>query len=52
MIGQFSPKMTWTLGGDTSGFGNVNDGRPFLDGAFSGSAKTEIVFYYPGDGNW
>lgn len=42
----------WSLAGNTSGFGQVWDGRPFWTGDFSGSGRTEVMFYFPGDGNW
>ncbi|SEG73002.1 Matrixin [Nonomuraea solani] len=34
------------------GLGNLRDGRPLWTGDFSGQGKTEVLFYYPGDGNW
>ena len=44
--------LNWTLVGNTAGFGNLADGRPFWTGDFTGSGHTEVLFYYPGDGNW
>ena len=51
--------MSWTRAGNTSGqagspwnFGNISTGCPFFTGDFTGSGKTEVMFYYPGDGNW
>jgi len=51
--------MSWTRAGNTSGqagspwnFGNISTGCPFFPGDFTGSGKTEVMFYYPGDGNW
>ncbi len=38
--------------GDTSGFGDLNDGRPFWVGDFTGDGSTDVLFYYPGDDNW
>ncbi|MEU5772247.1 M12 family metallopeptidase [Streptomyces venezuelae] len=38
--------------GDTSGFGDSMDGRPFWTGDFTGGGRTEIMFHYPGDQNW
>ena len=45
-------QLTWRLAGNTNGFGKVTDGRPFWTGRFSRPDRTEIMFYYPGDGNW
>jgi hypothetical protein len=42
----------WTWGGNTSGFGQVWDGRPFWIGRFSRADRDEVLFYYPGDDNW
>ncbi|MGW0908604.1 M12 family metallopeptidase, partial [Streptomyces sp. NPDC002853] len=38
--------------GDTSGFGDLADGRPFWTGDFTGDGKTDLIFHYPGDQNW
>jgi hypothetical protein len=38
--------------GSTSGFGNIWDGRPFLQGDFTGAGHDQLIFYTPGDGNW
>jgi hypothetical protein len=46
-------QLTWTLAGNTVGFGHaINDGRPFWTGRFSTADRDQIMFYYPGDGNW
>ena len=46
-------RFNWTLAGNTAGFGNVADGRPFWVGGFSPRAnRAQILFYFPGDGNW
>ncbi len=44
--------MAFTRVGDTAGFGNLDDGRPFWTGDFTGNGATDILFYYPGDDNW
>jgi hypothetical protein len=44
---------TWALAGNTAGFGHaIDDGRPFRFGKFSRSDRLEVLFYFPGDGNW
>ena len=46
-------QLNWTFAGNTIGFGhNIHDGRPFWVGDFNGDGRTEILFYFPGDGNW
>lgn len=43
----------WQFVGNTSGFGNLNDGRPLWTGNFQrGFGGTDILFYQPGDNNW
>jgi hypothetical protein len=44
--------LTWNHVGNTSGFGNLADGRPIWIGYFSNVTRPEVLFYYPGDGNW
>lgn len=53
-LGQFNNanQLTWNLAGNTRGFGQVWDGRPFWTGDFNGAGKAVVLFYYPGDGNW
>ena len=38
--------------GNTSGFGNLDDGRPMWSGDFDGDGRSDVLFYFPGDGNW
>jgi len=46
-------QLNWTSAGNTAGFGHaINDGRPFWTGRFASAARTSVLFYYPGDGNW
>jgi hypothetical protein len=33
-------------------FGNLADGRPIWVGDFTGDGRTDVLFYFPGDGNW
>lgn len=44
--------LSWKLAGNTSGFGNLGDGRPIWIGNFQGGSKAQVLFYYPGDHNW
>ncbi len=44
--------LRWTQAGNTAGFGQVGDGRPFWTGDFTGIGHTQVLFYYPGDQNW
>jgi hypothetical protein len=41
-------QLSWADVGDTHGFGQVADGRPFWTGDFTGQGRTEILFFYPG----
>ncbi len=45
-------QLLWTNAGNTAGFGQVWDGRPFWIGDINRDGKTEVLFYFPGDGNW
>jgi Matrixin len=45
-------QLQWSFAGNTNGFGQVWDGRPFWIGNFSRSDRQEVLFYFPGDGNW
>ncbi len=45
--------MDWTLAGNTVGFGhNIDAGRPYWVGDFTGTGETSVLSYYPGDDNW
>ncbi len=44
--------LAWTPPANTRGFGPLADGRPFWTGDFTGTGKTDLLFYYPGDKNW
>src|SRR5256885_1613272 len=45
-------QLHWKLAGNTAGFGNLADGRPFWTGNFTGSDRTEILFFSPRDQHW
>ena len=47
-----SNQLVWNLAGNTSGFGNVADGRPFWIDDFNGTGGNDVLFYFPGDDNW
>lgn len=48
-----SGQLQWSWAGNTAGFGHaINDGRPFWTGRFDADARADMLFYYPGDGNW
>jgi Astacin (Peptidase family M12A) len=47
-----SAELRWTFAGNTLGFGQVADGRPFWTGDFTGDGKEDMLFYFPGDDNW
>jgi hypothetical protein len=53
-LGSITPggALTWQLVGNTSGFGNLADGRPIWTGYFSNFTVPQVLFYFPGDGNW
>jgi hypothetical protein len=43
----------WSLVSQSGGFGDLLDGRhPIFLGNFNGSGRTQVLFYYNGDGNW
>jgi astacin (peptidase family M12A)/VCBS repeat protein len=45
--------LSWSPAGNTRGFGHgIYDGRPFWIGDFDGDARSEVLFYFPGDRNW
>ena len=46
-------QLQWAFAGNTAGFGHgINDGRPFFTGSFDANTRSDVLFYYPGDGNW
>src|SRR5215207_9688857 len=45
-------QLRWGLVGNTTGFGQIWDGRPFWIGDFNGDGRADVLFYYGGDGNW
>jgi hypothetical protein len=46
-------QLSWSPAGNTAGFGHgINDGRPFWIGPFGRSDCSQVLFYFPGDGNW
>ena len=45
-------QLQWSFAGNTAGFGHIWDGRPFYVGNFGRPDRAEMLFYYPGDGNW
>jgi hypothetical protein len=52
-LGQFNgTQIQYTLAGNTAGFGGGEGVSPFWIGDFTGSGKTETLFWYPGDGNY
>lgn len=45
--------LTWHQAAATSGFGNLIDGgHRVLTGDFDGNGKSDMLFYFNGDGNW
>ena len=46
-----SGNLTWQNAGNTAGFGNIS-GLHFWTGNFTGTGHSQVMFYYPGDGNW
>jgi hypothetical protein len=52
-LGEFTAtKINYTLAGNTAGFGGAEGVSPIWNGDFTGSAKDELLFWFPGDGNW
>lgn len=41
-----------TTVGNTAGFGDIADGRPFWKGYLTALDREEVAFYFPNDGNW
>lgn len=44
--------LNWKLAGNTTGFGNLTDGRPFFTGNFTSSNRIDILFFSPADQHW
>jgi hypothetical protein len=45
--------LSWKLVDNSAGFGNLLDGKhPMWAAPFSGGGRTEVLFYFSGDGNW
>jgi hypothetical protein len=44
-------QLQWSLAGNTAGFGDAPLGCPVWVGDFDGNGRTEVLFYYPGDGH-
>jgi hypothetical protein len=51
-LGSYAGQFAWSFAGNTAGFGQVHDGRPFWTGNFSRADRSQVMFYFPGDGNW
>jgi hypothetical protein len=52
-LGRFTQtRLNWKLVGNTAGFGNLADGRPFWTGNFTGSGRTDLLFFSPRDNHW
>jgi hypothetical protein len=53
-LGTMEPnkQLAWSLAGNTNNFGQVGDGRPIWVADFTGDGRADVLFYYPGDGNW
>ena len=48
-----SGQFQWTLVSESAGFGNLLDGSHRIwVGRFTGTPRTQILFYYAGDGHW
>ena len=45
-------QLQWSFAGNTAGFGDAPLGCPTWIGNFSRSDRAQVLFYYPGDGNW
>lgn len=50
--GPHGAQLQWQRAGSTSQFGQVWDGRPFFIRDFTGKGRADVLFHYPGDGNW
>jgi hypothetical protein len=52
-LGSFAGgQLTWTLVGNSAGFGDIWPGGSFWTGYFGGVFRANVLFYAPWDGNW
>ena len=52
-LGRFTEdKISYALAGNTAGFGGAESVSLVRVGNFSGSGKSELLFWFAGDGNW
>jgi hypothetical protein len=52
-LGRFTgDQISYTRAGNTSVFGGAEDVSLIWTGDFTGSGKTELLFWFPKDGNW
>jgi hypothetical protein len=52
-LGRFiGDQISYTPAGNTSVFGGAEGASLFWTGDFTGSGKTELLFWFPGNGSW